>query len=343
MSLNTRPPTGRVAAPLILLEGAEKSGKSWAAATLSASAKVGRVLWLDLGEGAADEYAQIPGTRYEVIEHDGSYRSIFEQVCAARDEAVRAAAANELPVVLVIDNMTALWELLKEWIDGRARRREKNKKLLERDPNAEIDLTTDLWNDATGRWRAVMTKLMTFNGPVIAIARGKEVVEIGPDGKPTRNRTYRVEGQKHLPHDATVWVRMHRDTGAEVIGARSVHLGIRPGDQPKPLAQDWTLEWLIFDALRYEPGSVRDLQETGDAVEQRADAETLREEALTRGVTVEELRGLHARAKAASLLDTDVLDGDGAETTLGALIVAQAEAQAPKAVPARAAASEAAQ
>ncbi len=337
MTLNTRPPTGRVAAPLILLEGGEKSGKSWAAATLSTSKKVGRVLWLDLGEGAADEYAQIPDTRYEVIEHDGSYRSIYDQVCAARDEAARAAAAGEPPVVLVIDNMTALWELLKEWIDGRARRRTKNKALLERDPNAEIDLTTDLWNDATGRWRAVMTKLMTFNGPVVAIARGKEVVEIGPDGKPTRNRTYRVEGQKHLPYDATVWVRMHRDTGAEVIGARSVHLGIRPGDRPKPLAQDWTLEWLIFEALRYEPGSVRDLQATGDAVEQRADVEDFREEALTRGVTVEELRSLHARVKAADLLYADVLDGDGRPMTLGGLIVARAEAQSPKAAPAAAA------
>ena len=42
-------------------------------------------------------------------------------------------------------------------------------------------------------------------------ARGKEVIEIGPDGKPTRNQGYKVEGQKHLPYDATIWVRMSRD------------------------------------------------------------------------------------------------------------------------------------
>lgn len=330
-ALKTRPPTGKVAAPLVLLEGMEKSGKSWAAAMLSTSDKVGRVLWLDLGEGAADEYAAIPGTRYEVIEHDGSYRSIYEQICAARDEAHRVAAAGEPPVALVIDNMTALWELLKEWIDGRARQRTKNKALLEKDPNAEIDLTTDLWNDATGRWRAVMTKLMTFNGPVIAIARGKEVVEIGQDGKPTRNRDYRVEAQKHLPYDATVWVRMSRDDGARVIGARSVHLGIRPGERPKRLDADWTLEWLIFDALKYEPGAVRDLRETGSRVEQQADAEDLREQALTKGVTRDQLRELHGRAKTAGLLTAEVTDVDGKPILLGELIVARGQALAPKA------------
>ncbi len=332
MTLKTRQPTGKVAAPLVLLEGGEKSGKSWAAAMLSTSERVGRVLWLDLGEGAADEYAAIPGTRYEVIEHDGSYRSIYEQICAARDEALRAAANDEPPVVLVIDSMTALWELLKEWIDGRARKREKNRKLLAQDPNAEIDLTTDLWNDATGRWRAVMTKLMTFNGPVIAIARGKEVIEIGPDGKPGRGKDYKVEGQKHLPYDATVWVRMSREDGARIIGARSVHLGVRPGERPKRLDVDWSLDWLIFDALKYEPGVVRDLQVTGNATEQRADAEDLREQTLTRGVTRDELLKLHARAKAAGLLDSEVCDADGKPMTLGELIVARGKALEPKAV-----------
>lgn len=325
-ALKTRQPTGAVVAPLVLLEGPEKAGKSWSAAELSKSDKVGRLLWLDLGEGAGDEYAAIPGANYELIEHDGSYRSIYEQVCAARDEAARAKAAGELPVVLVIDSMTHLWELLKEWVDGRARRREKNQKLLAKDPNAEIDITTDLWNDATGRWRAVMTKLMTFPGPVVMTARGKEVVEIGQDGKPTRNSTYKVEGQKGLAFDASVWVRMSREEGAKVIGARSVHLGIRPGEQPKTLGQDWTLEWLIFDALKYEQGPVRDLKPTGDAVERRADANDLREEALTTGKTKPELLELHARAKAADLLDEEVQDGDGDPTTLGALIVARGKA-----------------
>lgn len=330
-ALNTRPPTGQVVAPLVLLEGGEKSGKSWAAAMLSTSEKVGRVLWLDLGEGAGDEYAAIPGTRYEVLVHDGSYRSIYEQVCAAREEAARAAQAGELPVVLVIDSMTGLWELLKEWVDGCARRRPKNKAALEKDPNAEVDITTDLWNDATGRWRAVMTKLMTFPGPVIVTARGKEVVEI-VDGKPTKNTAYKVEGQKGLAYDSSVWVRLSREDGAKVVGARSVHLGIRPGEPAKKLPGDWTLEWLIFEALRYQPGPVRDLQVTGAATEQKADAEELREEALTTGKSRDELLALYQRAKAASLLDAEVMGDHDEQVTLGALIVARGEALKPRPV-----------
>lgn len=64
MTLKTRKPTGAVPWPLVLLEGEEKAGKSWALAELSASDKVGDTYWFDLGEGAADEYGAIPGARY---------------------------------------------------------------------------------------------------------------------------------------------------------------------------------------------------------------------------------------------------------------------------------------
>ncbi|MFJ7724427.1 hypothetical protein ACIQYM_41155, partial [Rhodococcus erythropolis] len=100
--LKTRPPSGAVPWPLILIEGGEKAGKSWSIAELSASDKIGRTLWLDLGEGAGDEYGAIPGARYELIEHDGTWASIMEQVKAARDEAQRAFEAKEKPVVLAV-------------------------------------------------------------------------------------------------------------------------------------------------------------------------------------------------------------------------------------------------
>src|SRR6478752_6922103 len=134
MTLKTRPPTGAVPWPLLLVEGGEKAGKSWAAAVLSSSDKVGRTLWLDWAEGAADEYGAIPGARFEVIDHDGTWLDIIGQVRAARDVAQKAVDDGEKPVCLVIDSMTAEWDDLKEWVDQKARRREKNRKLLERDP-----------------------------------------------------------------------------------------------------------------------------------------------------------------------------------------------------------------
>lgn len=96
-AIKSRKPTGAVPWPLVLVEGAEKTGKSWALAEFTASEKVGQAYWLDLGEGAADEYAAIPGANYLVIEHDGTWADIVGQVSAVRQEAQRAHTAGEKP------------------------------------------------------------------------------------------------------------------------------------------------------------------------------------------------------------------------------------------------------
>lgn len=257
-AIRTRPPTGRAPWPLILIEGGEKSGKSWAAAQLSASEKVGQTYWIDLGEGAADEYGAIPGARYLVVEHDGTWGSILGQVHAIREEAARVAAAGEPPVVLVIDSMTAEWELLKDWAANRAKGSKSNQARLAKDPNAEIQIPMNLWNDATARHRRLMTLLMTFPGIVVMTARGKEVAALDASGRPIEgSKDYKVEGHKHLAYDCSVWVRLSREQPPVVVGARSVHAGVRPGvDKPVP-APDLTLEWLVFDALKCDPAGAR--------------------------------------------------------------------------------------
>ncbi len=258
MTIRTRPPTGRVPWPLILLEGAEKSGKSWMAAQFSASERIGQMYWLDLGEGAADEYGAIPGARYLVLEHDGTWASILGQVRAVRDEAARAAAAGEPPVVLTVDSMTAEWDLLKDWASNRAARSDSNQRRLAADPAAEIKPTMNLWNDATTRHRRLMTMLMTFPGIVIMTARGKEVAALDASGKPIEgSKEYKVEGHKNLAYDSSVWVRLSRERPPVVVGARSVHAGIRPGvDQPVP-TPDLSLEWLVFEVLKCDPEGTR--------------------------------------------------------------------------------------
>ena len=172
-ALVTRRPTGKVPWPFILLEGEEKAGKSYVAALFTSSEKVGRALWLDLGEGAGDEYG--PLGDYEVIEHDGSFNSIHQAVLAAKAEAAAALEAGEPPMVLVIDSMTAVWDLLKSWGHGRAMRRKTNRDRLAADPTAEIVITMDIWNEAPARYRTLMPALLTFPGIVIGTARGKEV------------------------------------------------------------------------------------------------------------------------------------------------------------------------
>jgi hypothetical protein len=258
-ALRTRPPTGRVPWPLILIEGGEKSGKSWACAQFSTSPRIGQMYWLDLGEGAADEYGAIPGAKYLVIEHDGTWAQIQGAVDAVKAEAARAAQAGEPPVVLVIDSMTAEWDLLKDWASDRARQRHNAKarkyKRPELAPDDEPTISMDLWNEAGARHRKLMTALMTFPGIVLLTARGKEVAALDDAGKPIeRQRDYRVEGHKTLGFDVSCWIRLDRSKPGTVVGVRSVHVGIRPGyDAPIELARSWSIENIVFETLRCAP------------------------------------------------------------------------------------------
>lgn len=326
MAPRTRPPTGRVPWPLILIEGAEKSGKSWAAAELSASPKVGPTYWLDLGEGAADEYGAIPGARYQVIDHNGSWADIFTQVQEVHAEATQAAKDGTPPVVLVIDSMTAEWDLLKAVADKRARDRlAKKGRAVAAD--AEPQISMDLWNDVNLRHRKLMTLLMTMPGIVVMTARGKEVAAMDASGRPVEGRKdYKVEGHKNLAFDASAWVRLSRDAAPAVIGVRSVHAGVRPGvDRPVP-APSFTLEWLIFEVLKCVPGEahVRDLA----TAEPERTADEIAAEALNPATGVDRLRELHHEAAATGLIDVMVSDGNGNEGTLRVLIAHLGQARA---------------
>jgi hypothetical protein len=266
-TLKTRPPTGRVPWPLILIEGGEKSGKSWACAQFSASPRIGQMYWIDLAEGAADEYGAIPGADYLVVEHDGTWSQIYGAVLAIRDEARRAAEAGQRPVVLTIDSMTAEWDLHKDWASAKARQRHNDKARRHNKPqladDVEPTISMDIWNEANSRHRRLMTALMTFPGIVLMTARGKEVAALDDAGKPIeRQRDYRVEGHKNLGYDSSCWIRLDRTKPGIVVGVRSAFVGLRPGyDDPTELAKDWTIEGIVFDTLRCGgPGAqVRDL------------------------------------------------------------------------------------
>ncbi|MCV2489238.1 ATP-binding protein [Geodermatophilus sp. YIM 151500] len=265
--LKTRQPTGRVPWPCILLEGDEKAGKSWSLAQFSASDRIGALYWIDLNEGAGDEYGAIPGANYQIIEHDGSYAQVLAAVQMVKAEARRAADAGEPPVVLGIDTGSAIWDGLKDWASGRAAKSARNRELLKRDPNAEITISQNLWNDAGARWRKLQTELLTFPGIVVVTARGKEVTEVDANGRPIEGqKTWSVQTHREFPYAATVWMRLRRGRRPLIVGARSVHVGIKPNDDPAkevtdPAATGRLLEWLVFDALKCDPGTahVRDL------------------------------------------------------------------------------------
>lgn len=274
--IKSRKATGRVGNPFVLLEGEEGAGKSTQLVLLSRSKRVGQVYALEVGETRIDEYGGLlPGCDVEILEHDGSYQQILEQVQAVKAEAQRAKDAGELPVVLGIDSHSFFWAGLCDWVNARARDSRYAREALAKDPNAEIKPGRNLWNDAESRYSRLQNQLMTFPGIVVVTARGKWVSMTDPaTGQPYRDgrKEYRVESHKSLPYAVSVWVRLTRDNAPQVVACKSGHLGIRyekdaqgkeanTVDLSTPKGSD-LLDHLIFDLMKYDA--------------QRANAEQLR-------------------------------------------------------------------
>jgi len=239
--LRTRKPTGQVAWPLLLVEGEEKAGKSVAAYRLSSSARVGRTFVFDLGEGTADEYAELGP--YEVVDHNGTYADLLEQLRAATE----IPSDPERPNVIVLDDGSALWDLLKDWTSHRARNSRAGRKRLAEDPDAEVDASMNLWNDAKDRWNRVVNLLRAWPGIAIVIARGKEVSKVA-GGAPVAGETeWRVEAEKNLAFAVSAWVRMTRPHTATLVGARSLRVEIPRNGLRLP--DENPLEELVFAVL----------------------------------------------------------------------------------------------
>jgi len=242
VALRTRQPTGRVAYPLILVEGAEKVGKSYTSFALSASEKVGRTFVFDLGEGTADEYARLGP--YEVVDHDGTFTDLLGQM----REATAVPMDDGHPNVIVLDSATVLWESIKDWAGARARNGNKAKKLLRQDPDAEVSIPMNIWTDAADRWGQVMHLLRYWDGIGVLICRGKEVAKVGSDGQPVMGQTdYKIEAHKATQANVTAHIRCMSPGAAVLVDARSLDVSIPSGGLRLPAENP--LEHVVFDIL----------------------------------------------------------------------------------------------
>jgi hypothetical protein len=266
-AIRSRKADGAVANPVVLLEGEEGAGKTTELVKLSRSPRVGQLYGIEIGETRLNEYGGLlPGADVEIIDHDGSYIQILDQIIAVKAEAQRAKDAGEPPVVLGIDSFTFLWNGLKDWVNWRARQSNANKTILAKDPAAEITIGRHLWNDADTRYYRIQNNLLTFPGIVIVTARGKWVSATDPrTGHPFKDgrKDYSVECNKALPHAAGTWVRLTRDGDPQLVACKSGHMGVKyekglrggevnTEDLQVPRNVD-LLEHLIFEMLRYDP------------------------------------------------------------------------------------------
>jgi hypothetical protein len=134
---------------------------------------------------------------------------------------------------------------------------------LKANPDAEIDITSNYWNDANSRHNRLMNILKTFPGIVVMTALETEKTQFGPNGQPMANapKVASPDAQKRLTADATVWVRLSLDNSPTIVGIRSLKNNITPGqDRPQPWP-DFTLAKLVFEFMGLGPASaqVRDV------------------------------------------------------------------------------------
>lgn len=227
-------PTCQTSYPLILLAGAEKTGKSYSVAELSGSDLIGETFWIEFGENTAEEYGQVPGARYIVADHDGT----FNDVCRRAREAVAEPPVNGKPNLIVIDSVSPIWELLSEEMQQVANRRKKA------DIDAESKITSDLWNVAKERWKKLIRILKTHNGPVVLVARLEVVAVMDAGGQPTKDKTRKVQAHKSLPFAVDVIVQIPEYRKYQITGVRSLVFNMPPGetfDAPP----DFTLDSLL--------------------------------------------------------------------------------------------------
>lgn len=218
MTIKTRKPTGKAPWPMLLLAGVQKSGKSYACAAFSASDLIDRTFYIEVGEGSADQYGALPGARYEIVEHDGSWQGIL-----AACEAAVAEPITGKPHAIVLDSASELWGLLSDEQQAIASRRGKD------------TITMDQWNAAKRRWRKVIDTLRASKGPVILTARYDEVT-VMRQGKPTTEKTWKVRAEKDLPFEVDGIIELREARKPVVTGVRTIAFnvpagGIVPRDQ----------------------------------------------------------------------------------------------------------------
>jgi len=239
MTLQTRKPTGKPPWPIMLIAGGEKAGKSYSAAEASASDLIDRTFWIGIGEDDPDEYGAIPGARFEIVPHNGTY----PQILAKLEEAVKEPAADGKQNLIVIDSGTRLWEMLSDEANARALSRAQAKaKRYNRQFDGDVTIGPDLWNKAADRWQKVMDLLRLHNGPSIVTARLEVVMVMDANGNPTKDKTAKVKAHKSLPFDVGAIVEMPNRGETYVSGLRSLKLDIPVGEK-KPY-KDFTVDGL---------------------------------------------------------------------------------------------------
>jgi hypothetical protein len=333
----------------VLLSAEPGAGAEWTAAEITCDPRLAGAYWLEVGPDAnADLYAKADGADFDVIVHDGTWLNMYEQVCAAWDEA-RALAVAGYPTALIVTSMSGVHAMFNDTADRRARRQHAAA-LTARglDPAAAfssevlVEIHPDLWKLMNRRHQQLMAKILTWPGPVVMTARETRAL----DGR------WQLRANDQLGFDVTAWVRLTRDEEPEILVldtaqhrrlTRSERAALRSQFTLSRLIWDWSdvgataqaPEPRAFDADQVLPGeqpvrvlqavkSVRPPSDSGRRVasakaavpvEPTAPSEPLPSEAQRVADLTEEWLHLHQRDQVQSLWDRMTADASSALDT----------------------------
>jgi hypothetical protein len=225
--LKTRKVTGVAPWPIMLLVGEPKTGKTHTAASMAASPSFGRVLMIEIGERSADAY----GALFPELETMENPVRTWRELQAAVDSAVADPTFNsgdqEHPNVLIVDSMSEAWAELRSTAD-----RDAVARFVKRNKNADIPadlkLGMDQWNSLNSAHGKLLHSLTKFNGLVVLTARGGWVSVMDSNGQPTKDKTWKTEGNRKLEFAATATIRCESPGVATLRGMTS------PGAEPVP-------------------------------------------------------------------------------------------------------------
>ncbi|NML55191.1 hypothetical protein HHL19_35300 [Streptomyces sp. R302] len=229
-----RKPTGLPNPPIILLTGPETTGKRYAAAEGSGSELIGTTYWIQVGgtSGIADYYGTVPGARYEIVPHDGSFEDILD---AIRFAVTQPPAEDGRRNMVVIDDVSNVWDLLSDEVALVSRSRAERRARASGAPAARpddpyVDEERDLWVTAKERWGSMLHLLRKHTGPSLLIAR-QEIVTVYDHDKPTPYTTRKIRAEKGIRAAVDAVVEFH-GVGESYITALHVtspHGALRPG------------------------------------------------------------------------------------------------------------------
>jgi hypothetical protein len=225
---SVRQPSGFPAAPLIMVSGLPKSGKSMLSYKIGGHERIAQTWVADLGEGSADEYGQLGC--YQVIEWGRSFADLADTVRWCIDQPVPEGKLN----ALIIDSGTDLWDTLKFRADKRARSSKRNAAALREDPDYEVDVSMPYWNDAKETWARIISPMKLAGNLIgVVLVRSEQVAEV-VNGAPTNRKVTSYQCEKTLQGVVTAHVTVDMDHSARLIEVRSMHVSVPPRGVPLP-------------------------------------------------------------------------------------------------------------